>query len=276
MLLLGQLLGLAAATAPAQGTVPVTQPPAVTQPTAVAQPRSAAIAVTQHIRIVALGDSTTASYQDWAPAVHEVYADCLPGKLAPLGIAAIVVNAGIGDTTTQQAIARLDRDVRRHRPDLVVVQFGINDSWIDVDLGKTSPRLSRAQFRGNLRTIIRRLKRDKSRIVLMTPNPMRWGDPFYIKAFAEHPGLLDVSAVRGIDKLLDLYAQDVRDVAKSEAVALVDVFTAFESYGSSPGQSIDDLLLDGDRIHPNQAGQRFVCGLLATRIGEVMAPEPVQ
>jgi lysophospholipase L1-like esterase len=225
------------------------------------------------IRIVTLGDSTTASYQDWAPEIRRVYSDCLPGALAASGIAAVVVNAGIGDTTTRQAVDRLDHDVRRHHPDLVVVQFGINDSWIDVDLGKTLPRLSRAQFRANLRTIIRRLGRDGARIVLMTPNPMRWGDPFYVKAFTEHPGLLDVTAVRGIDKLLDVYAQDVREVAKGESVALVDIFEAFEHYGAVPGQSIDDLLLASDRIHPNQAGQDLVCMLLAARIAQVLAPE---
>jgi lysophospholipase L1-like esterase len=183
-----------------------------------------------------------------------------------------VVNAGIGDTTTRQAVARLDRDVRRYHPDLVVVQFGINDSWIDVDEGKTEPRLTRAQYRENLRTIIRRLKHDGARIVLMTPNPMRWDDPFYLKAFAEHPGLLDVNEVRGIDKLLDRYAQDVRDVAKSEAVPLVDIFEVFERYGAIPKQSIRDLLLAGDGMHPNEAGQRLVCGLLTTRIAEVLAP----
>src|SRR5271170_2636098 len=139
-------------------------------------------AAPRQVRIVALGDSTTATARDWAPEVQEVYADCLPGALAVHGITAVVINAGIGDTTTLQAVGRLDRDVRRHRPDLVVVQFGINDSWIDVDQGKTKPRLSRSEYRRNLRTIIRRLKGDGAQIVLMTPNPMRWQDKFYIKA----------------------------------------------------------------------------------------------
>src|SRR5450432_2140887 len=74
------------------------------------------------VRIVTFGDSTTASARDWAPEIKEVYSDCLPVALAPHGIAAVVTNAGIGDTTTRQAVARLDRDVRRHHPDLVVVQ----------------------------------------------------------------------------------------------------------------------------------------------------------
>jgi lysophospholipase L1-like esterase len=232
-------------------------------------------AASAQVRIVALGDSTTATASDWAPEIKEVYADCLPGALAAYGISAVVFNAGIGDTTTRQAVARLNRDVRRHHPDLVVVQFGINDSWIDVDEGKTLPRLSREEYRRNLIAIIRRLQNDKAVVVLMTPNPMRWADPFYIKAFSEHPGLLNVGSPRGIDQLLDLYAQDVRDVARAESVALVDVFEAFENYGATPGQSISDILLTGDGIHPNQAGQRLVCKLLTGRITQVLSHDAV-
>jgi lysophospholipase L1-like esterase len=228
------------------------------------------------VRIVTFGDSTTATAKDWAPEIQEVYSDCLPVALAPHHIAAVIINAGIGDTTTRQAVARLDRDVRRHHPDLVVVQFGINDSWIDVDEGKTKPRLTRAEFRRNLTIIARRLKQDGARVILMTPNPMRWRDPFYIKAFAEHPGLLDVQVVRGIDLLLDQYAEDVRDVAKNESLPLVDVFDAFERYGNAPDQTIDDILLAGDGIHPNQAGQRLVCRLLTAQIIELLTPSAVK
>jgi hypothetical protein len=110
----------------------------------------------------------------------------------------------------------------------------------------------------------------------MTPNPMRWRDPFYIKAFDEHPGLLDVQAVRGIDLLLDQYAEDVRNVAKTESLPLVDVFDAFERYGKVPGHAIDDILLAGDGIHPNQAGQRLVCRLLAAQIVELLVPTAVE
>jgi lysophospholipase L1-like esterase len=235
---------------------------------------AASAATIQHVRIVALGDSTTATARDWAPEIHEVYADCLPGALKPHGIEAVVINAGIGDTTTREAVGRLDRDVRRHHPDLVVVQFGINDSWIDVDQGKTRPRLSRAEYRSNLTTIVRRLKQDGTRVLLMTPNPMRWRDPYYIKAFADHPALLNIHEVRGIDRLLDMYATDVRDVAKSESVPLVDVFATFENYGNLASHSIDDILLAGDGIHPNQAGQAIVCRLLTDKIVEVLAPHP--
>jgi len=239
-------------------------------------PPADALAGAKPMLIVALGDSTTARARDWAPEIQEVYADCLPKALASHGISAVAINAGLGDTTTRAAVLRLDRDVRRYHPDLVAVQFGINDSWIDVDEGRRLPRLSRPEFRKNLKTIVRRLKRDGTLVVLMTPNPMRWSDPYYIKAFTENPGLLDVGEVRGIDRLLDVYAQDVRDVAKREATALIDVFDAFERYGEVPGQSINDILLAGDGIHPNQSGQRLVCALLTSRIAEVAARTPAR
>lgn len=237
--------------------------------------RGPAPAAGHPVHIVAFGDSTTATARDWAPEIKEVYSDCLPTALAPRGIDAVVINAGIGNTTTRQAVARLDRDVRRHHPDIVIVQFGINDSWIDVDEGKTKPRLTRAEFRRNLTIIARQLKQDGARVILMTPNPMRWRDPFYIKAFTEHPGLLDVQSVRGIDLLLDQYAMDVRDVATSESSPLVDVFDAIERYGTVRGQAIDDILLAGDGIHPNEAGQRLVCQLLTAQIIELLTPGAV-
>ena len=222
------------------------------------------------IRIVVFGDSTTASYQDWAPGITRVYGDCLPGELAAGGIEANVINAGIGDTTTREAVRRLDRDVLAHRPAVVVVQFGINDSWIDVDEGRREPRLTRQEYRDNLRTIVRRSRAAGALVVLMTPNPMRWGDPYYEDYFRRVPGLLDVDAPRGIDRLLDVYAEDLRRVAREDQVPLVDVFSAFEAYGATPGQSIGDILLQGDGIHPNEAGQDLVCRLLTGRILEIL------
>ena len=66
--------------------------------------------------------------------------------------------------------------------------------------------------------------------------------------------------------LLDLYAQDVREVTNDKNVALIDVFKVFEDYGEQPGRSINDLLLPGDGIHPNAEGQHRVCEILTAQI----------
>lgn len=225
-------------------------------------------AAVEPLTIVALGDSTTA-VDDWSGQNVATYPELLPGTLAARGIRARVVNAGISGTTTREARERFDRDVRAHAPDLVVVQFGINDSWIDADMGSRDPRLSRDEFRDHLRHIVRRLTTDGARVVLMTPNPMRWADPYYAEVFARRPGLLDTDDERGINGLLDLYAEDVRAVAREEAAALVGVHHAFEDHGDAPGQSIRDLLMD-DGIHPNDAGQRLVCVLLTDAIAGIL------
>ena len=183
--------------------------------------------------IVALGDSTTA-VADWSDQVIEVYADLPSGVLAACGIRAQVHNAGRGGATTREARERLDRDVRSFSPNLVVIQFGVNDSWIGADLGRRELRLTRGELRENLRYLIRALKADCAQVVLMTPNPMRWSNPFYLEVFQKNPGLLDTAGERGVNDLLDLYAQDARDVAREEAVPLVDVHQAFEEHGRRP------------------------------------------
>jgi acyl-CoA thioesterase-1 len=221
------------------------------------------------LTIVAFGDSTTAA-DDWSGLRIPTYPDLLPGALVAYGVAARVVNAGICDTTTRDARERLDRDVRAHAPDLVVVQFGINDSWIDAGEGRREPRLSRDEYRDNLRHIARTLVADGALVVLMTPNPMRWVAGGYVEVFRGHPGLLDTDAERGIDALLDVYAQEVRDLARSESIPLVDAHAAFEEYGDEAGQSVHDLLMDDDGIHPNAAGQRLVCRVLAPAIARLL------
>ena len=160
--------------------------------------------------------------------------------------------------------------MRAFSPDLVVVQFGINDSWIDAGEGRREPRLSRAEYRDNLVFIVRTLKADGARIVLMTPNPMRWDRPEEMAVFRAHPGLLDTADERGLNGLLDLYAESVREVAREEDVPLVDVHRAFEAYGDEPGQSIRELLIAGDGIHPSAAGQRLVCRLLTAALAGLL------
>ena len=219
--------------------------------------------------IVAFGASSTA-VDDWTGQSIKMYPELLPDALEACGIAAQVHNAGISDTTTREARERLDHDVRAFSPDLVVILFGINDSWIDAEEGRREPRLTRTEYRDNLRYLIRTLNADGAQVVLMTPTPMRWSDPFCIEVFEKNPGLLDTRAERGIDALLDLYAQDARDVAREEALPLVDLHGAFEDYGSGPDRSITDLLLEGDGIHPNARGQRLVCELLAAEIARLL------
>jgi len=211
------------------------------------------------IRIVALGDSTTEA--GWEGNAASVYPERLEWALEARGIDAEVINAGISNSTSLQAVARLDSDVRRFDPEYVIIQFGINDSWIDASLGRTEPRLTVDEFTGSLNILIETLRADGAKPILMTPNPMRWSE-LYGEELRDPALGFDFDDPRGINRLLDVYAQRVRDVAHQQAVPLVDVSERFEAYDRVPGQSIDDLLLDDDAMHPNDTGHALIADWL--------------
>jgi acyl-CoA thioesterase I len=221
------------------------------------------------VRIVALGDSTT---EAWEGNAESVYPERLAADLEARGIDAELINAGASDTTSRDALARLDRDVRRFAPDYVIVQFGINDSWIDASEGRNAPRLTLDEYAANLEKIIRTLRADGTRAILMTPNPMRWSETYGHELRDLALGF-DFDDPRGMNRLLDVYAARARDVARREQVPLVDVSARFEAYGRLPGRSVDALLLPNDGIHPNDAGHALIAGWLTDILMDELAGE---
>ena len=80
--------------------------------------------------IVAFGDSMT-ECKALEPSAR--WPGLLQRRLnrASAGIRCVVVNAGVGGNTSREGLARLERDVLPHRPDLTLVQFGGNDATPD-------------------------------------------------------------------------------------------------------------------------------------------------
>ncbi|HRU05193.1 MAG TPA: GDSL-type esterase/lipase family protein, partial [Candidatus Brocadiia bacterium] len=123
------------------------------------------------MKIVTFGDSTTAPR-----GKLKTYSDCLREDLSAKGVAVEVVNAGIGGNTTRMALARFQTDVLDRKPDLVVIQFGINDSCVDVwrKPPATGPRVPRDEYVKNLEKMAATLQERGCRVILMTPNLLRW------------------------------------------------------------------------------------------------------
>lgn len=208
--------------------------------------------------IVLLGDSTTATREKL-----EIYANWLARELPHKGIKAKIINAGVGGNTTQNAMNRFEQDVLQKNPGLVVIQFGINDSTIDVwkNPPETKPRVSKKEYIHNLEKITETLKARKCGVILMTPNPMCWTAK--LKSLYGKPPYLTDDA-DGFNVILREYAQAVRQLAERQKIPLVDVYAAFSAYGKADKQSISDLLLDG--MHPNDKGHRIVADLLFKEI----------
>jgi lysophospholipase L1-like esterase len=213
----------------------------------------------KQITLVCFGDSTTAPR-----GPLRVYADCLKDDFAENGIQAEIINAGAGGNTTDDARLRFDRDVLDRRPNLAVIQFGINDSAIDVwkHPPSTEPRVTIEQYVRNLEHFADALQAAKCEVILMTPNPVRWTSSLKLH-YGKPPYRPDDPD--GFNGLLGQYAEAVRRLAQKRKLPVVDVYAAFEAYGHDKNHSMDDLLLDG--MHPNAKGQRLVADLL---IGEIL------
>lgn len=203
--------------------------------------------------IVAFGDSTTAVRP---PLV--VYSELLPPRLsAELGITVKMVNAGVPGNTTEHARKRFAADVMSQRPGLVIIQFGINDSAMDV--WKTPPvthtRVTREAYRKNLEYFVSEIRGKGGQVMFMTPNPKQWTDK--MRALYGKPPY-NVDDPDGFNVNLRTFAQEMRLVAKELGVPLLDVMAVYdERWRSKPDEP---LLSDG--IHPDQAGQQLVTDLL--------------
>ena len=206
--------------------------------------------------IVMLGDSTTATLD----SIKKVYARRVQETLNNEGIASWVTNSGIPGDTTEGARARLKHDVLAHNPDLVVVQFGLNDAAIPVyrDPSTRTPNVTPERYEANLRYVVDELQKRKIPVVLMTTNPCWWSKNV-LEYYGKPP--YDTTDADGYNKvLLYRYNEIVRKIAREKNVPLVDIYAAYGSYEEKTGRPIKKILPDG--VHPDDFGHEMVTEML--------------
>jgi acyl-CoA thioesterase-1 len=197
-----------------------------------------AAATAEPVRIVCLGDSVTQAVR---PGVEpaETFCALLQQRLSTGDRPVEVINAGIGGNTTEHGLMRFQADVLDRKPQLVVIMFGLNDSWIDA--GESASRLTVHEYQANLDTMLELLIGHGSKIVLMTPNP----------ALAPGYGPERNATMRP-------YVDVVRQLAKHHELPLVDVYQHFAELAQE--REINSLFTDD--MHPNPAGQKQIADLL--------------
>ena len=207
---------------------------------------------------MAFGDSTTAFRPG---AIQQVYSVRLQAALKGADCELPVHNAGRGGNTTRDAKARFERDVLGRRPAIIIIQFGINDSAVDVwrTPPATKPRVAIDEYEANLRWMIAAAREQDAAVILMTTNPLRW-TPRLKEVYGRPP--YEPDSDTGFDApLLAKYNDVIRRVAKENQVELVDIRAAMFRHASRPGQSLDALLLDG--MHPNDDAHALIAEQLA-------------
>lgn len=113
------------------------------------------------INIVAFGDSITHGVMNGYNDYENVYWNRLRQKLNAFRnfMPVNVIDAGIGGTTATASLRRMESQVFRHDPDLVIVCFGLNDVNYALE-----------DYLNSLNTIFAQCKARSVDAIFMTPN----------------------------------------------------------------------------------------------------------
>jgi len=184
-------------------------------------------------RIVFFGDSITQA------GVNETgYITQLGKSLTSPGYE--LIGAGIGGNKVYDLYLRMEEDVLAKKPNLVVIYVGINDVWHKQSSGTGTDY---DKFINFYQAIINKVRKQGSQIVLCTPTVI--GE----KLNGQNP----------MDSDLDKYAGAIRELAKSNDLALCDLRTVFTDYikkNNKNNQEKDILTTDG--VHLNETGNKLV------------------
>jgi len=195
-----------------------------------------AISLNQNEHILFLGDSLTRRGARRNGFIG-VFRKAL--RAIPAFKAVRITGAGISGNRVPDLLARLDRDVLKTKPTLVIIFIGINDVW-HTQFGRGTQE---ADYGSGLHTLLHRIGESGARVLLCTPSVI--GE--------KSKGL------NSFDAMLDRYAEISRQAAKTCSVPILDLRRLFvDTLTKINPQNEEKGILTLDGVHLNTAGNRFV------------------
>jgi lysophospholipase L1-like esterase len=150
-----------------------------------------------------------------------------------------LIGAGIGGNKVYDLYLRLEDDVLAKNPDVVVIYIGVNDVWHKASGVGTDPQ----KFERFYQAIIKKLQAKGIQVVLATP-----------AVIGERTDYTNQQ-----DGDLNLYANIVRNLAKTNNCKLVDLRKAFLDYNlKNNPENKESGILTTDRVHLNEKGNALV------------------
>lgn len=177
--------------------------------------------------VVAFGDSITA----WKGWVSMMYGE----------IGTEVINSGVGGDTTVHALNRIQKDVIDKNPDLVIINFGMNDQAVNPSTGKNLTSIEK--YEENYRTIIDKILATGSDIILVAVHDVcnskyGGGTPVYNEK--------DSTGTNYVDRFNEV----VKKLADEYKLGFLDINSLAEN-------QLESMIQDG--IHLNDKGQENYC-----------------
>jgi acyl-CoA thioesterase I len=209
-----------------------------------------------HTTVVALGDSNTEltfhtrGRLNWvgllAEAIFEIYGN---------GVCTMI-NSGKCASNFPDAYARLEQDVLRFDPDLVIIALGMNDSYgAAAHLGT---------FRQNVRQVVTAIQQNNNAdVILCTPNPVVTVNGLPPPPEQQVPGKPWETAAHPVK----LYAEALVELAGELDCAVVDHYALWCAETFSVTQPVADpnglWMRMSDAIHPGPLGHLALYRALA-------------
>lgn len=187
----------------------------------------------REVRIVFHGHSVPAGYfatpkVDTFNAYPHLFHRALKDR-HPHAVINVIVTA-IGGENSVQGAARFERDVLSLKPDLIFIDYALNDRGVGLTKSKEA-----------WTSMIEAAKATKAILVLMTPTP-------------------DLAARMGAaDEPLTQHAEQIRRLALDYSVPLADSYKEFCRLKEA-GRNLADYMSQGN--HPNRAGHDVVTAKL--------------
>ena len=213
----------------------------------------------KQLRVTFFGDSIctgqhVAIHQGWVTRTSAQLAHLLKEKEAEV----VVTNSSVNGRTTRQALDTIAYELQAHSPEIVIIQFGMNDcNYWKSDKGL--PRVSANSFKANLQEIINRTFHFGAKKVFLNTN---------------HPTLLNFSKFDGTDLCYqesnELYNQVIREVGTESPVILNDVENYFQKILEGTENDLGNYLLPGDLLHLSSLGHDAYFSFIYPRIEEVV------
>ncbi|MEI7436741.1 MAG: GDSL-type esterase/lipase family protein [bacterium] len=214
------------------------------------------IAVTVHAAektnvVVMLGDSTTLCSANKPGAK---LTDFVQAYLTQEKLPARIVNSGVGGDTAKGGFARLQTAVLDHKPAVVTILFGLNDTGL----------LTPAEYQEWMEKIVKSIRaKSRAKILLITSTPFNdarhtWKDKFLAKG--------------GLDAYMNTnICAAVRALAKKHNLPLCDLHEHFASQFQKNSKLIDQLIY-ADGVHltdqGNEVAAKFVAPYIAKLLGK--------
>jgi lysophospholipase L1-like esterase len=158
-----------------------------------------------------------------------------------------LMGAGISGNKVYDLYLRMEEDVISKSPDIVVIWVGVNDVWHK----KMGTGTDADKFEKFYLALVNHFKAAHIKIIVCTPATI--GEKY--------------DNTNEQDGDLNKYSNIIRKIALTQQLTLVDMRKKFEDYEKTNNpNNLEKGILTADGVHLNEAGNRFVAGLMAEAI----------